>query len=118
MEMQSGTGYDQGSNEFNTMKASATTLQATCCSGHSFWDDTASRVSEYNHDTDGGSQDAWKSVYMYGKFTTPSEGGTALGQMVMEGGHHDNNSDEAGFVATIERQEASGAITGKAYEGN
>jgi len=113
--MQSGTGYDQGSEEFNTMKASATALQATCCSGHSFWDDTASRISEYNHDD---SSQVWKSVYMYGKFTTPSEGGTALGQIAIEGGHHDDNSDEAGFVASIERQEASGAITGKAYEGN
>ncbi len=115
--MQSGTGYDQGSEEFNTMKASATTLQATCCSGDSFWDDTASRVSEYNHDTNSGGQDAWKSVYMYGKFTTASEGGTALGQLAMEGGHHDDNSDEAAFVASIERQEASGSITGKAYDG-
>ena len=114
--MQSGTGYDQGSEEFNTMKASATTLQATCCSGDSFWDDTASRVSEYNHDTNSDGQDAWKSVYMYGKFTTASEGGTALGQLAMEGGHHDDNSDEAAFVASIERQEASGSITGKAYE--
>ena len=113
--MQSGTGYDQGSEEFNTMKASATTLQATCCVGDSFWDDTASRISEYNHDDN---SQVWKSVYMYGKFTTASEGGTALGQIAMEGGHHDNNSDEAGFVASIERQEASGAITGKAYEGN
>jgi len=113
--MQSGTGYDQGSEEFNTMKASATALQATCCSGHSFWDDTASRISEYNHDD---SSQVWKSVYMYGKFTTASEGGTALGQIAIEGGHHDDNSDEAGFVASIERQEASGAITGKAYEGN
>jgi hypothetical protein len=34
----------------------------------------------------------------------------------MEGGHHDDNSDEAAFVASIERQEASGSITGKAYE--
>ena len=115
--MQSGTGYDQGSEEFNTMKASATTLQATCCSGDSFWDDTASRVSEYNHDTNSGGQDAWKSVYMYGKFTTASEGGTALGQIAIEGGHHNDNSDEAGFVASIERQEASGSITGKAYDG-
>ena len=113
--MQSGTGYDQGSEEFNTMKASATALQATCCSGDSFWDDTASRISEYNHDD---SSQVWKSVYMYGKFTTASEGGTALGQIAIEGGHHDDNSDEAGFVASIERQEASGAITGKAYEGN
>ena len=119
--MQSGTGYNQGSEEFNTMKASATALQATCCSGDSFWDDTASRVSEYNHDNASGGlgeQDAWKSVYMYGKFTTASEGGTALGQIAIEGGHHNDNSDEAGFVASIERQEASGAITGKAYEGN
>jgi hypothetical protein len=114
--MTTGTGYDQGDNEFNTMKASATALQATCCSGDSFWDDTASRVSEYNHDNNSGGQDAWKSVYMYGKFTTASEGGTALGQIAIEGGHHDDNSDEAGFVASIERQEASGAITGKAYE--
>ena len=117
--MTDGTGYDQGDNEFNTMKASATALQATCCSGDSFWDDTESRVSEYNHDNNSGgmgAQDAWKSVYMYGKFTTASEGGTALGQIAIEGGHHDDNSDEAGFVASIERQEASGAITGKAYE--
>ena len=116
--MTDGTGYDQGSNEFNTMKASATALQDTCCSGDSFWDNTANRVSEYNHDTNSGGQDAWKSVYMYGKFTTASEGGTALGQIALEGGHHNDNTDEAGFVASIERQEASGAITGKAYEGN
>ena len=117
--MQTGTGYDQGSNEFNTMKASATALQATCCSGHSFWDDTESRVSEYNHDDNSGglgAQDAWKSVYMYGKFTTASEGGTALGQIAMEGGHHDDNSEEQEFVESIERHEASGSITGKAYE--
>ena len=116
--MTDGTGYDQGDNEFNTMKASATALQATCCSGDNFWDNTANRVSEYNHDTNSGGQDAWKSVYMYGKFTTASEGGTALGQIALEGGHHNDNTDEAGFVASIERQEASGAITGKAYEGN
>ena len=114
--MTDGTGYDQGSNEFNTMKASATALQATCCSGDSFWDDTAKRVSEYNHDTNSGGQDAWKSVYMYGKFTSPSEGGTALGQIAMEGGHHDDNSEEQEFVESIERHEASGSITGKAYE--
>ena len=116
--MTDGTGYDQGSNEFNTMKASATALQATCCSGDSFWDNTAKRVSEYNHDNNSGGQDAWKSVYMYGKFTTASEGGTALGQIAIEGGHHDDNSQEQQFVESIERQEASGAITGKAYNGN
>ena len=113
--MTTGTGYDQGDNEFNTMKASATALQATCCSGDSFWDDTASRISEYNHDD---SSQVWKSVYMYGKFTTASEGGNALGQIAMEGGHHDDNSEESEFVASIERHEASGSITGKAYEGN
>ena len=114
--MTDGTGYNQGDNEFNTMKASASTLQETCCSGDSFWDNTAKRVSEYNHDTNSGAQDAWKSVYMYGKFTTASEGGTALGQIAMEGGHHDDNSEEQQFVESIERQEATGAITGKAYE--
>ena len=116
--MTDGTGYDQPDTEHNTMKASATALQATCCTGDSFWDNTAKRVSEYNHDNNSGGQDAWKSVYMYGKFTTASEGGTALGQVAIEGGHHDDNSEEAAFVASIERYEASGAITGKAYEGN
>jgi len=116
--MTDGTGYDQPDTEHNTMKANATALQATCCTGDSFWDNTADRVAEYNHDNDGGAQDAWKSVYMYGKFTTASEGGTALGQIALEGGHHDDNTDESGFVASIERHEATGAITGKAYEGN
>ena len=114
-----GTGFDQpASGEHNTMKASSTTLQATCCTGGSWWESAENRASEYNHDNDGGNQDAWESVYMYGKFTTASEGGTALGQVAVEAGHHDDNSDEAGFVASIERHEASGAITGKAYEGN
>jgi len=113
-----GTGFDQpASGEHNTMKASATALQASCCSG-SWWDSAENRASEYNHDNDGGNQDAWESVYMYGKFTTPSEGGTALGEIAIEAGHHDDNSDQAGFVASIERHEASGAITGKAYEGD
>ena len=113
-----GTGFDQpASGEHNTMKASATALQASCCSG-SWWDSAENRASEYNHDNDGGNQDAWESVYMYGKFTTPSEGGTALGEIAVEAGHHDDNSDEAGFVASIERHEASGNITGKAYEGD
>ena len=113
-----GTGFDQpASGEHNTMKASATALQASCCSG-SWWDSAENRASEYNHDNDGGNQDAWESVYMYGKFTTPSEGGTALGEIAIEAGHHDDNSDQAGFVASIERHEASGSITGKAYEGD
>ena len=117
-----GTGFDQpASGEHNTMKASATALQASCCSGEtpaSWWDSATNRASEYNHDNDGGAQDAWESVYMYGKFTTPSEGGTALGEIAIEAGHHDDNSDQAGFVASIERHEASGSITGKAYEGD
>ena len=108
----SGTGFDSPSEEVggehNTMKASATALQATCCSGDSFWDNTAKRVSEYNHDNDGGNQDAWESVYMHVKFTTASsEGGTAIGSVAIEGGHHNDNTDEAGFVASIERHEAS-----------
>ena len=121
-----GTGFDSELvdgewQEHNTMKASATTLQASCCSGEtpaSWWDSATNRASEYNHDNDGGNQDAWESVYMYGKFTTPSEGGTALGEIAVEAGHHDDNSDQAGFVASIERHEASGSITGKAYEGD
>ena len=113
-----GTGFDQpASGEHNTMKASATALQASCCTG-SWWDSAENRASEYNHDNDGGNQDAWESVYMYGKFTTPSEGGTALGEIAVEAGHHDDNSDQAGFVASIERHEASGSITGVAYEGD
>ena len=113
-----GTGFDQpASGEHNTMKASATALQASCCSG-SWWDSAENRASEYNHDNDGGNQDAWESVYMYGKFTSESEGGVALGEIAVEAGHHDDNSDQAGFVASIERHEASGSITGKAYEGD
>ena len=113
-----GTGFDQpASGEHNTMKASATALQASCCTG-SWWDSAENRASEYNHDNDGGNQDAWESVYMYGKFTSESEGGVALGEIAVEAGHHDDNSDQAGFVASIERHEASGSITGKAYEGD
>jgi len=113
-----GTGFDQpASGEHNTMKASATALQASCCSG-SWWDSAENRASEYNHDNDGGNQDAWESVYMYGKFTSESEGGVALGEIAVEAGHHDDNSDQAGFVASIERHEASGSITGVAYEGD
>jgi len=117
-----GTGFDQpASGEHNTMKASATALQASCCSGEtpaSWWDSATNRASEYNHDNDGGAQDAWESVYMYGKFTSESEGGVALGEIAVEAGHHDDNSDQAGFVASIERHEASGSITGVAYEGD
>ena len=121
-----GTGFDSELvdgewQEHNTMKASATTLQASCCSGEtpaSWWDSATNRASEYNHDNDGGAQDAWESVYMYGKFTSESEGGIALGEIAVEAGHHDDNSDQAGFVASIERHEASGSITGKAYEGD
>ena len=113
-----GTGFDQpASGEHNTMKASATALQASCCSG-SWWDSAENRASEYNHDNDGGNQDAWESVYMYGKFTSESEDGVALGEIAVEAGHHDDNSDQAGFVASIERHEASGSITGVAYEGD
>ena len=113
-----GTGFDQpASGEHNTMKASATALQASCCTG-SWWDSAENRASEYNHDNDGGNQDAWESVYMYGKFTSESEGGVALGEIAVEAGHHDDNSDQAGFVASIERHEASGSITGVAYEGD
>ena len=117
----SGTGFDSPSEEVggehNTMKASSTTLQGSCCSG-SWWDSAENRASEYNHDNDGGNQDAWESVYMHAKFTTESEGSTALGSVAIEGGHHDNNSEESAFVASIERHEASGTITGKAFEGN
>ena len=38
--------------------------------------------------------------------------------MALEGGHHDDNTDEEGFVASIERHEATGTVTGKAYEGD
>ena len=114
----SGTGFDfPEEGEHNTMKASSTTLQASCCSG-SWWSSAENRASEYNHDNDGGNQDAWESVYMHAKFTTESEGSIALGSVAIEGGHHDNNSEESAFVASIERHEASGSITGKAYEGN
>ena len=101
--------------EGNTLKASATTLR-DACSNCDWWKTKSQMVSEWNHDNNSGSQDAWKSVHIYGKFTTASEGSTALGQIAIEGGHHDNNSEESAFVASIERQEASGAITGKAYE--
>ena len=114
-----GTGFDSPEEgDHNTMKASSTTLQGSCCSG-SWWDSAENRASEYNHDNDGGNQDAWESVFMHAKFTTASsEGGTAIGSVAIEGGHHDNNSEESAFVASIERHEASGTITGKAFEGN
>ena len=105
------------SAEGNTLKASATALR-DACSNCDWWKTKSQMVSEWNHDNNSGAQDAWKSVHIYGKFTTASEGGTALGQVAIEGGHHDDNSEEAAFVASIERYEASGAITGKAYEGN
>ena len=87
-------------------------LSRDACSNCDWWKTKSQMVSEWNHDNNSGAQDAWKSVHIYGKFTTASEGGTALGQIAMEGGHHDDNSEEAAFVASIERQEATGAITG------
>ena len=101
--------------EGNTLKASATALR-DACSNCDWWKTKSQMVSEWNHDNNSGAQDAWKSVHIYGKFTTASEGGTALGQVAIEGGHHDDNSEEQQFVESIERYEASGAITGKAYE--
>ena len=103
--------------EVNTLKASSSTLR-DACSNCDWWKTKSQMVSEWNHDNNSGAQDAWKSVHIYGKFTTAAEGATALGQVAIEGGHHDNNSEEAAFVASIERHEASGAITGVAYEGN
>ena len=103
------------SAEGNTLKASATALR-DACSNCDWWKTKSQMVSEWNHDNNSGAQDAWKSVHIYGKFTTASEGGTALGQVAIEGGHHDNNSEEQEFVESIERYEASGSITGKAYE--
>ena len=98
--------------ENNTMKKSATELiDLQYSSG--WYGSQENMISEYNHDQ---STTSYEAIYFYGKFTTASEGGTALGQIAVEGGHHNNNTDEAGFVASIERQEASGSITGKAYE--
>lgn len=111
-----GTGME---GEANTLKATNTTITGACSGCSSWWSTKSNMVSEYNHDPSkdgGGTQNAYKAVYIYGKFTTASEGGTALGQIAIEGGHHNDNDDEEGFAATIERQEASGAITGKAYE--
>ena len=48
----------------------------------------------------------------------PATSDLALGEVAIEGGHHDDNTEEAAFVASIERYEASGSITGKAYEGD
>ena len=103
------------SAEGNTLKASATALR-DACSNCDWWKTKSQMVSEWNHDNNSGAQDAWKSVHIYGKFTTASEGGTALGQIAVEGGHHNDNSQEQQFVESIERQEASGSITGKAVE--
>ena len=68
--------------------------------------------------TDDSTDDGTTDPVNYTLTLTASEGGTALGQMALEGGHHDDNTDEAGFVASIERHEATGTVTGKAYEGD
>ena len=104
--------------ENNTLKASANTIHDACSGCSTWWQTKSNMVSEYNHDNNSGAQNAYKAVYIYGKFTTATEGGTALGEVAIEGGHHDDNTEEAAFVASIERYEASGSITGKAYEGD
>ena len=104
-----GTAF---AGENGTMKKSANELiDLQYSSG--WYSSQQNMISEYNHDQ---STTSYEAIYFWGKFTTASEGGTALGQIAVEGGHHNDNTDEAGFVASIERQEASGAITGKAYE--
>ena len=106
-----GTAF---AGENGTMKKSATELiDLQYSSG--WYSSKENMISEYNHDQ---STTSYEAIYFWGKFTTASEGGTALGQIAVEGGHHDDNSEEQQFVESIERQEASGAITGKAYNGN
>ena len=100
--------------ENGTMKANANELIGLEYSS-GWYSSQENMISEYNHDQ---TTTSYEAIYFWGKFTTASEGGTALGQIAVEGGHHDDNTDEAGFVASIERQEASGAITGKAYDDN
>ena len=98
--------------ENNTMKKSATELiDLQYSSG--WYGSQENMISEYNHDQ---STTSYEAIYFWGKFTTASEGGTALGQIAVEGGHHNDNSQEQQFVESIERQEASGSITGKAVE--
>ena len=104
--------------ENNTLKASANTIHDACSGCSTWWQTKSNMVSEYNHDNNSGAQNAYKAVYIYGKFTTATEGGTALGEVAIEGGHHDDNTEEAAFVASIERHEATGTVTGKAYDGN
>ena len=104
-----GTAF---AGENGTMKKSATELiDLQYSSG--WYSSKENMISEYNHDQ---STTSYEAIYFWGKFTTASEGGTALGQIAVEGGHHDDNSEEQQFVESIERQEASGSITGKAVE--
>jgi hypothetical protein len=39
-----------------------------------------------------------------------------LGTIIVEGGYVDDGANEATFAGTIERLEASGELTGKAFE--
>tara|TARA_B100001123_G_scaffold189515_1_gene216364 strand:- start:27931 stop:28944 length:1014 start_codon:yes stop_codon:yes gene_type:complete len=104
-----GTAF---AGENGTMKKNATELiDLQYSSG--WYSSKENMISEYNHDQ---STTSYEAIYFWGKFTTASEGGTALGQIAVEGGHHDDNSEEQQFVESIERQEASGSITGKAVE--
>ena len=97
----------------DTMKKNATTIQDVCdgCIGLT----KAELIDNFNHKVTGGNTGD-QDIFFYGKFTTATSSTSGLGTIAVEGGYVDDGANEATFAGTIERLEASGELTGKAFE--
>ena len=97
----------------DTMKKNATTIQDVCdgCIGLT----KAELIDNFNHKVTGGNTGD-QDIFFYGKFTTATSSTSGLGTIIVEGGYVDDGANEATFAGSIERLEASGELTGKAFE--
>ena len=70
------------------MKKTTTTLQDACaassCGAGTYWTNKQNFIEEFNNNVEDTS--SYGSVYMYGKFTTASEGSEGVGILVYEAG--------------------------------
>ena len=112
-----GTNID-ASSTFSTMKKTTTTLQDACavssCGEGNYWTNKQNFIEEFNNNVEDTS--SYGSVYMYGKFTTASEGSEGVGILVYEAGFTADGANEQTFVESIERYEATATLVGKAAE--
>ena len=97
----------------DTMKKNATTIQDVCngCTGLT----KAELIDNFNHKVTGGNTGD-QDIFFYGKFTTATSSTSGLGTIAVEGGYVDDGANESTFAGSIERLEASGELTGKAFE--